>query len=175
MSAAAVLRQTWALVRKNLIINARRHSVTTIIRAFLLPVIFVGFLSYSRILFLPPSRYGIGSPEPVRELADAFASERGKKFVFVNNGLGGEVDTLIDSLRRELIPSGPVLVLEDEDRLRTECKQSLRGVSLCFAAVVFEGSPNTGDTGRWQYTVRGDIEFSDPSVDVKDHGSSAQK
>jgi ATP-binding cassette subfamily A (ABC1) protein 3 len=175
MRASAVLRQTWALVRKNLIINARRHFLSTLIRASLLPIIFVGFLSYSRILLVPPSRYGIGSPAPVRELADAVASKPGTKFVFVNNGLGGEVDTLIDTMRRELSPSGTVLVLQDEVGLRTECKQSLRGVSMCFAAVVFEGSPNTGNTSRWQYTVRGDVAFSDPRVDVKAHDSDVQK
>jgi ATP-binding cassette subfamily A (ABC1) protein 3 len=49
---SAVLRQTWALARKDLIINARRHFLTTVTRAFLLPVIFVGFLSYSRILLV---------------------------------------------------------------------------------------------------------------------------
>ncbi|KAI5842092.1 hypothetical protein BZA05DRAFT_208292 [Tricharina praecox] len=175
MVAFDSLRQSWALVRKNLIINLRRHFVSTLYRAFVLPVIFVAFLSFSRNLLVPPSTYGIGSPAAVRDLGDALAAKPNTKLLFVNNALGGEVDTIIATMEEELKSRGTVMVIENEIALRTECKQSLRGVSRCFAAIVFESSPNTGEGGNWKYTVRGDISFNDGRVNVDDHDSAVQE
>jgi hypothetical protein len=174
MKAATFIRQMWALVRKNLIINLRRHHSTTLIRAFLLPIIYVAFLSYSRNLLVPPSKFGIGTAVPVRDLGDTL-QDVGKKLVFVHQGLGGEVDTLIATMERELSPMGQVVVLEQQDELRKECKQSLRGVSLCFAAVVFESSPNTGDGEGWKYILRGDLALSNGRVNVEKHDNGVQE
>jgi ATP-binding cassette subfamily A (ABC1) protein 3 len=174
MVAPTFLRQTWALVRKNLIINLRRHYLTTVYRAFVLPVIFVAFLSFSRNLLVPPSNFGIGSAAPIRDLGDALQNV-GKKLVFVNQGLGGEVDTLIASMQSELQGRGEVVVISDQVDLRTECRQSLRGVSLCFAAVVFESSPNTGEGGTWKYIIRGDVALNDGRVDVDKHDNGVQE
>jgi len=176
--APTFLRQTWALVRKNLIIILRRHHFTTVLRSFILPVIFVSFLSFSRYLLLPPARYGIGTAAPVRSLPDALAAEPSKKLVFVNNGLGGEVDELISRMQEQLKGSGNVVVVEHSNDLRTECQQSLRGVSFCFAAVVFESSPNTNGSngdGKWDYILRGDVALNDGRVDVKSHDNNIQK
>lgn len=178
--APTFLRQTWALVRKNLIINLRRHYPTTVLRAFILPVFFVSFLSFSRFLLVPPSRYGIGTAAPVANLRDALAADPSKKLVFVTSGLGGEVDELVARMQSDLAGAGPVLVRQRPEDLRTDCQQTLSGVSLCFAAVVFTGSPNTGTsaangTANWRYMLRGDMALSDGRIDVKDHDNKVQK
>ena len=177
--APAFLRQTWALVRKNLIINLRRHYPTTMLRSFLLPVLFVSFLSFSRYLLLPPVRYGIGTAAPVVGLRDALAADTSKKLVLVTNGLGREVDELVAGLQRDLAGAGPVLVRQNSEDLRSDCQQTLRGVSFCFAAVVFTDSPNAGSgaagSGAWKYMLRGDVALSDGRLDVTDHENKVQQ
>jgi ATP-binding cassette subfamily A (ABC1) protein 3 len=173
--APTVIRQTWALVRKNLIINLKRHRISTIIRAGLLPIIYVAFISYARNLFLPPANYGIGTAKPVKALTNVFADHSDKKMVFVNSGLGGEVNDVISTLQDQLKGIGTVKVLQHEVDLRTECKQSLRGVSMCFAAVVFVSSPNTGNNNQWNYTLRGDSAISSGKLDVDRHDNDVQE
>ena len=173
--AAAFLRQTLILVRKNLIINLRRHFLSTLIRATLLPVIYIAFLSFSRNLLLPPVKYGVGSPAPVIPLDNALAAYPSRKLVFINEGLGGEVDELIDTLQNQLQGSGRVVVLNNKNDLLNECRQSLRGSSMCFAAVQFLGSPKTGESKRWNYTIRGDFDLSKGSFDVEKSNNDVQK
>lgn len=174
--ASTFLRQTWILVRKNLIINWRRHYFTTMIRAFWLPIIYIAFISYSRNLLMPPVKYGVGSPTPVPSLQNALAAYPDNQLVFVNpGGLADEVGELITTLQRQLEGVGKVVVLNAEEALQQECRQSLRGVSLCFAAVVFKGSPNTVGNNRWNYTLRGDFEFNSGSFDVEKSDNKLQK
>ena len=59
------LRQTWALIRKNLLIICLRRPVTTFIRALAVPMIIVLILAYMRDLFATPLTYGISSPHDV--------------------------------------------------------------------------------------------------------------
>lgn len=127
---------------------------STSFRAFFLPVIFIAFVSFSRNLFVTPAKYGIGKPSPVKLLSDQLDRHSSKTLVLVNNGLGSEVNSVIADLEATVTGRGKVKVLEKEDDLRVECKQSLRGNSDCFAAVVFEGTPENG--GRWNYTIRAD-------------------
>lgn len=177
--ANATLRQTWALMRKNLIINLRRQYFSTVIRAFIFPILFVAIVSFSRNILLPPSNYGVGSPEPILSLRDAVAAEGKKnKLMFVNNGLGGEVDQVISRLQNGLTNVGNVTVLTDPKSLREECQSNLNGVSPCFAAVVFESSPNTnGSTGNgtWKYLLRGDNDLNGLKVDAFKHDNPVQK
>ncbi|KAI5812229.1 hypothetical protein BZA77DRAFT_359663 [Pyronema omphalodes] len=177
--ANATLRQTWALMRKNLIINLRRQYFSTVIRAFIFPILFVAIVSFSRNILLPPSNYGVGSPAPILSLRDAVAAEGKKnKLMFVNNGLGGEVDQVISRLQNGLTNVGNVTVLTDPKSLREECQSNLNGVSPCFAAVVFESSPNTnGSTGNgtWKYLLRGDNDLNGLKVDAFKHDNPVQK
>lgn len=46
-------RQTWTLVWKNIVVVLFRHAFSTPLRAFLLPVIFTGFLAYARNVGFP--------------------------------------------------------------------------------------------------------------------------
>ena len=155
-----LLRQIFALVYKNLLVTLVRHPGTTPWRAFVLPIIFVAFLSYARNLFIPPSKYGVGEAQPVKSLQDALGESSGGRetVVFVNNGLaGGNIDKVIDEVAGSVRAAGKnVHTANDQADLLTTCRSSLRGVSSCFAAAVFYSSPDEGPGGIWNYTLRAD-------------------
>ncbi|KAG8529724.1 uncharacterized protein KY384_005205 [Bacidia gigantensis] len=171
------LRQIWALTWKNILLILYRHPFTTPLRAFLLPVIFVGFLSYARNLFLPPSRYGIGTAEPIRSFHDALGISDGSRetVAFVNNGFtGGNIQKIIDEVAGIARTSGKtVQVLGAETDLLTTCRSSIRGVSTCFAAAVFYASPDEGPGGMWNYSLRADGGLGS-KIDVKKSTNDAE-
>lgn len=160
-----LLRQSWTLTRKNLLIAFNRHVFSTTIRAFILPVAFMIFLAYARNIFVPPSKYGIGSGHPIRSLAEGIRDESGGRqtLAFVNNGLaGGDIDRVIDSLARDAEQGGAkVARLTTNEQLLDTCKSSLRGATSCYGAVVFESSPTEGLGGYWNYTMRADGSFGE--------------
>ncbi|ETS74227.1 hypothetical protein PFICI_14093 [Pestalotiopsis fici W106-1] len=155
----AFLSQTWTLTAKNLKIVLLRHSFATFIRAFLLPIVLGAFLSFARNLLGTPAVYGIGDARPIRSLQSALdiATDSGRDtVVFVNNGYtGGDIDRVIDQVS-STITNGHVQKLTSVTELRTVCRTSLRGVSSCYGAVVFNSSPNEGNGGLWNYTLRAD-------------------
>ncbi|GIK00164.1 hypothetical protein Aspvir_004184 [Aspergillus viridinutans] len=154
------LRQIWTLTVKNLLIVLVRPSVTTTLRALVLPVIFVAFISFAKHLFIPPSEYGVGSPTPLRSLGAALGGVSGNrdKVVFVHNGLtGGDVEQVINQVADPARASAKqVHILSSEDELRELCRTSLRGVSSCIAAAIFYSSPTEGPNGYWNYSIRTD-------------------
>lgn len=157
------LRQTWTLCEKTLTIVFKRHWLGTTIRAFLAPIIFMFFISYAKNFFVPPSDFGVGSPTPLRSLSDAVAAAAGGRdtVAFVNNGhTGGQISNVISQLSQPIEAQGKtVQVLDNDDQLLTTCRSSIRGVSPCFAAVSFHGSPDEGSAGIWNYTLRADGSF----------------
>ncbi|KAG9620219.1 putative ABC transporter, partial [Aureobasidium melanogenum] len=150
--------QTWTLTKKNLLIVLGRHWFTTTVRAFLAPIIFFFIISYCKNFFVPPSDFGVGSPSTLRTFEEALrAGTTGRSTVaFVANGQASEVTNIIDQLSNTVRASGktPVTLSSEVELLQT-CKSSVRGVSGCFAAVEFHGSPN-GNGGVWKYTIRTD-------------------
>ena len=168
------MRQTNAQIHKNWTIHWRRHWFTTSIRSFLLPVIFVAFISFSRYLFVQPAEYGIGKPAPVLGLQEAMGKHPSKPLVFVTNGLSGDVDTVVENVQT-MVPGGAFKVVDTVEELRKECRQSLQGVSRCFAAAVFEDSPDSGDDGKWKYTLRADSSLTRDSLLAKDHDNDIQE
>ncbi|KAL6251834.1 hypothetical protein RBB50_002044 [Rhinocladiella similis] len=158
--ASLFLRQIWTLTLKNLLVAFVRRWLTTTIRAFLLPCIFVGFLSYARFLFIPPSVYGIGDPNSVGSLPQALDLVTGgrDKLVFVNNGFsGGAIESVIDRVVNDAGSfGGKVEILSQEEELLTTCRNSIRGTSTCIAGAVFFSSPSEGEAGRWNYSIRAD-------------------
>ncbi|EXJ69985.1 ATPase [Cladophialophora psammophila CBS 110553] len=157
---ALFLRQVLTLTLKNLLVAFVRRWFSTTIRAFLLPCIFVGFLSYARFLFIPPSVYGIGDPTPVRSLSEALDLVSGgrDKLVFVNSGFSdGAIQSVIDRVVNDTGSfGGRVEILSQEEELLTVCRNSIRGTSSCIAGAVFFSSPSEGDAARWNYTIRAD-------------------
>jgi ABC-type multidrug transport system ATPase subunit len=158
------VRQTWALCEKTITVVFFRHWLGTLTRAFLAPIILVFILGYSKNFFVPPSNFGIGSPTPVRSLSDAASASAGGRDILaiVNNGFtGGDIQTVIDDITAAFTTSSgkSVRVVGDTAELLDVCPSSLRGVTPCFAGVVFDSSPNEGPHGQWNYTIRADGSF----------------
>lgn len=172
----AFLSQTWTLTSKNLKIVLVRHSLATVVRAFVLPILLAAFLSFARNLLSTPGVYGIGSAHPVRSLPNAldYAGSTGRNtVVFVNGGhSGGEIDRIIDTLADVVTGAGKTAVrLSSVTELSTVCVSSLRAVTTCYGGVVFNSSPSEGSGGIWNYTLRGDGSLGlkiDTSVDTND-------
>ncbi|KAL8858538.1 MAG: hypothetical protein Q9178_004832 [Gyalolechia marmorata] len=154
------LRQLSTLIWKNILIVLFRHPLSTPFRCFILPVIYVVFLSYARNLFIPPSRYGIAEPTPVKSLAEGLAASGGERdtVVLVNNGYsGGDIENVINQVADVVRAEGKtVQITPNEDDLLTTCRNSLRGVSQCYAAAVFYASPDEGPGEIWNYSLRAD-------------------
>ncbi|RYO94204.1 hypothetical protein DL766_002710 [Monosporascus sp. MC13-8B] len=172
------LRQIWTLTSKNLKIVLLRHSFTTVIRAFVLPIVLAVFFSYARNLSVPPGYYGIGKPRAVRTLEDSLvvASQTGREtVVFVNNGLeGGDIDRVIDTLADTVTRAGKNATrLAAPSDLGYVCQSSLRRATSCYGAVVFNSSPSEGDGGIWNYTLRADGALGS-RIDVRADSNDAQ-
>ena len=170
------VRQTWALVEKNLRIVLYRHWLGTLIRAFLAPIIFMFIIAYAKNFFVPPSDFGIGQPTPVRTLSNALAASAGGRnlVVAVDNGFtNGDIASVIETIRGPIEAAGKTFqVAANEQELLTMCPSSIRSVSPCFGAVVFEASPNEGTSGIWNYTIRADGAFGE-RVYVNDDNNDA--
>ncbi|KAL8658095.1 MAG: hypothetical protein Q9226_001273 [Calogaya cf. arnoldii] len=139
------------------------------------------FIAYCRSFFLPPSEYGIGSPNPTRNLfTDVFGSSTDlggrDRVIFVDSGFsGGLIDELISSLAEPLRDAGAdVWIVSDQDDLFDLCPSSLTGLSRCFGAATFHASPTEGPGGFWSYTARMDAGLG-VSVYVNRDDNDAQK
>jgi ABC-type multidrug transport system ATPase subunit len=173
------LRQTGTLTSKTFLIVLLRHSFATFVRALILPTALIAFLSFARNLFVPPAVYGIEPITPIRTLTDAldFAAGSGRETVaFVDNGLtGGDIERVINSLAAIVTRAGKKAeILHDPVELLTICRSNLRGVTPCYAAVVFESSPTEGNGGLWNYTLRADGSLGLGKIDVEKNSNDAQ-
>jgi ABC-type multidrug transport system ATPase subunit len=77
---------------------------------------------------------------------------------FVNNGFtGGEIERVINTLSGIVTGAGKrVVVLNTSTELSRVCRSTLRGVSPCYGAVIFNASPTEGTGGMWNYTIKAD-------------------
>ncbi|KAK7510141.1 uncharacterized protein IWZ02DRAFT_116073 [Phyllosticta citriasiana] len=161
----AFLRQTWTLTKKNLKVVLVRQFLSTLIRAFLMPIIFMFFVSYAKNFFIPPSEYGVGTARPVKSFPSALAAAQGGRdtVVFVNNGhAGGDIERVIANLSDTVRGAGKMAqVVQQDADLLTTCRSSLRGVSACYGAASFHSSPTEGEGGIWNYTMRADGSFEE--------------
>ncbi|KAF1814145.1 putative ABC transporter [Eremomyces bilateralis CBS 781.70] len=174
----AFLRQLLTLVRKDLLLGVNRRSLhTTILRAFLAPLIFSFFITFVIRAFWPQQTYGIGSPRPIRSLADAMtiAVPERPTLMFVNEvSPDGDIDRVINEVAGPVRERGHRVVLtRDGNELLNSCRSTLRGVTKCYGAAVFHSSPTEGPDGRWNYTLRFDGEFG-RSIDVSRDDNAAQ-
>lgn len=172
----AVFKQIVTLMGKNLRILIFRHLALCVWMAFVLPIFLAALISFSKNLLIPPANFGIGKPSPVLSLSEAFqdAHDDGRdKIVLINNGYtNGDIDRVFDSLEDQISNASDtmqVLRLEGEDSLTTECRNSLRGVSTCYGAIVMRSSPDEGSSGVWNYTIRTDgaLVQAVPRIDVE--------
>lgn len=156
----AFFRQVCTLTVKNIRLALFRRPFSTVFRAFVLPVIFSVVLSAFQFIYSPPAYYGISRPSVVKSVPDAMREAAGGRntLVFVNNGfVGGDIDRVIASVAAPVRAIGKtVTILDNPDVLLETCPSTLRGDSVCYAAVVFHSSPNEGPGGKWNYTLRAD-------------------
>ncbi|EEH42644.2 uncharacterized protein PADG_07464 [Paracoccidioides brasiliensis Pb18] len=171
------LRQVWALTVKNLLITIVRPWFTTPLRALLLPVVFIAFISYAKNLFIPPSKYGVADATPVRSFVDSLNSAPGgrDKIVFVNNGFTeGDIDRVIAKVAQPARANGKkVDILSSTEQLQDSCRSTLRGTSPCIVAAVFFSSPREGYGGIWNYSIRADRALG-TKIDVTSSKNDAQ-
>ncbi|KAK2046724.1 ABC transporter [Colletotrichum somersetense] len=173
---SAVLRQVGILATKNLIILAR-HPASTIYTALLLPIILTVYLGIGKNLNSPQNDYGIAEPRPVRSLQDGLGAAGASRntVVFVNNGLsGGVIGRVISSLSDEVTRAGKnATTIETPSEISRICRSSFRATTSCYGAVIFHSSPDEGDGGIWNYTLRGDGAFGS-SFKVDNDGNDVQ-
>jgi len=153
-------RQTNTLTNKTLKIILTRHFTTTLYSALILPVVASVYLGLGRQFNQPNSKFGFGDLQDIRSLGDALGNAEGGRntVALVNNGhAGGEIERVISSVAEIVTGAGKnASRLESEDELGYVCRSSIRGTSKCFGAVVFHSSPDEGNGGIWNYTLRAD-------------------
>lgn len=178
----AFLSLVRTLIGKNLRLALLRHAILCAVMALVLPILLSAFFSFAKNLFVPPSTYGIGQPQPVKTLAQAFDLSSGTgrhKLVLVNNGYsGGEIDRVLDQIAAAVADYGsPMTVIRstDERPLATECRSSLRGVTACFGAVIMHSSPREGPTPVWNYTIRSDSYLASSPLRINVETSNNQE
>jgi ATP-binding cassette subfamily A (ABC1) protein 3 len=169
-----LLRQIWALVRKNLLLICVRRPISTFIRAFALPLVVVLVLAYSKNFFSSPQHWGVTSPHNVsdvfinksagilrhntyiirqanatkiRSFQDGLAAAKGQDIVgFIDNGMtGGDVGAVINSLSQQVRDAGKIPKQYDSTwALAQDCLTDLKGSAPCYGAIIFLSSPNQG-------------------------------
>ncbi|GKT64948.1 ABC transporter [Colletotrichum tofieldiae] len=174
---SAMLRQVGTLSTKNFIILIARHPASTIYTALLLPIILTVYLGIGKNLNSPQNDYGIAEPRPIRSLQDGLGAAGASRntVVFINNGLsGGDIDRVIGSLSEEVSRAGKnATAIERPSEIGRICRSSFRATTSCYGAVIFHSSPNEGDGGIWNYTLRGDGAFGS-SFKVDDDDNDVQ-
>ncbi|KAH7089962.1 hypothetical protein FB567DRAFT_315520 [Paraphoma chrysanthemicola] len=168
-----LLRQIWALIRKNLLLICVRRPISTFIRAFALPLVIVLVVGYSKNFFASPQTWGVSSPHNVRSFSEGLAASKGRDIIgFVNNGMkDGDVDSVIGSLSRQIRDAGKTPVnYNGTSAMAQDCVTNTKGVSPCYGAIIFHSSVNQGTNesspGFWNYTIRGQGSVWGASVDV---------
>ncbi|KAF4123088.1 ABC-type branched-chain amino acid transport system, ATPase component [Geosmithia morbida] len=160
---SALWSQTKTLAGKNFTILLRRHFVSTIYTAILLPLILSLYLGILKNVGAPSDGYGTGKPTPVRSLSSAIsaASSGRNTMVFVDSGLaGGAIDRVIDAVAKPFEAAGlNATRLSSQDDVGYVCSSSSQGDSNCFGAAIFHSSPDEGPGNEWNYTLRGDRTF----------------
>lgn len=168
---------------KNFRHQLMRHLTTAVIMAFVVPIILSAFFSFAKNLFVPPAVFGIGDARPVKTLAEAFTSAQGSgrdKVLLVNGGFtGGAIETVLDDVASAIKNASDyinVVRVDSEDDLVTECRSTLRGVTTCFNAIVMRSSPDQGNGGIWNYTIRTDAEFANApfKINIEDTDNPEQ-
>tara|TARA_R110002003_G_scaffold96_9_gene7421 strand:- start:9827 stop:10741 length:915 start_codon:yes stop_codon:yes gene_type:complete len=160
MNLRLLIRQIWTLAWKDLLVVLnRKRRITTIIRAFTIPTIFVVYFAFIIKVYWPKETYGIGTPSTIRPLAEAIRDAPGERrtLALCNYGpTGGDIDKVIElvSAKASGLEGQIIHVLRDPDELLTVCKSSLSAVTKCYGAAEFYSSPKEG--GIWNYTIRVD-------------------
>jgi ABC-type multidrug transport system ATPase subunit len=174
---SALGSQFWSLAKKDLTILLLRNFTTTIYTALVLPVIMTVYLGIGQNLQGGRQRYGIGTPHDVRSFADGLAAADASRtnVVFVHNGLtGGDIENVIDTLVQQVEDAGKTAhKIGNSLDVGAICQVRFLGTTPCYAAVEFHSSPDEGEGGVWNYTLRGDQDLS-KTYEVAETDNGAQ-
>lgn len=151
------VRQTAALTKKNLVIAVVRRPISTCFRALILPIAYLVLILEIQNLLTDNSKYGVGNPSPVQMLNSRLLRSKPLAIV-VPPGLGSDVNDAVQQIVKPLADVPQQLIyLDNVTDLLTTCRVNIHGTSNCYAAIVFNDSPQTtGRSKTWSYTLRGD-------------------
>ena len=176
-SLRSTQRQTLALVQKNFRIFTKFYF-STLVRALIFPVLVTVLLCLATKLqnsnllsgFVDSSGFAIDS-RPIKSLADAIRTAPTQKLVFVRNGIAAsDIDPVINgTMSQPGMGSNSHVVIDDPIDLYLECRQTLRGLSDCFAAVIFTSYNATAA----QYIIAVDGAVGRSDADYQSHTSVA--
>ena len=171
-------RRLRALTYKNFLLLVVRHPIAFFIKAYILPIGFLALFLCIPYFLNTNNEYGVGTPAALPRLSAVLD----KPLVLVRPpSLGADVNLAITQLTNNL-GNDRLQVIDDESTLQTVCQADFRGVSPCFAAVVFHDSPGTnGDaTGSedrhvWNYTIWGSPAYSGNRFSYKSHDNDFEQ
>ncbi|KAK4205213.1 putative ABC transporter [Triangularia verruculosa] len=147
-------RQVKAITKKNLTLLVTRHWISTLLQSIIAPVVVLALVLNIRNFAKSRERLGVGPARPIRTLAEAIPTTQ--QLVLVKpQSLGSDVDSVIDRLASSL-PGDKVIRFDSADEARGHCTPNFRGVSGCYATIVFEDSPQTvgvSNNETWDYTI----------------------
>lgn len=153
----SLVKQTWALTKKNLLVAVVRHPFSTFFRALALPIAFLVLILEVKTFLINTSTYGIATtPSPIQPLHSGLLGSQ-ELILLVPPGLGPDVDAVVQQITSSLGGSQQLVLLHNETDLLTHCPVNIHGTSGCFGAVAFNDSPLTaGGSRTWSYTIRAD-------------------
>ena len=165
-----LLRQIDALVRKDLLLlfNRPGSRISTVWRAYIIPVVFALYMGVLLKVYWPKEQYGVGTPSQVLSLPLAMRAATGGRdtLALVNSvSAGGDIDRVIQLVSQDVQSDKTVKIFSTSIELIETCRSSLQGTTKCYGAVEFNSSPKEGPGGIWNYTLRGDGAFGS-NVDV---------
>ena len=170
------VRQVRALTKKTLFLLVVRHWFSTLLQAVIFPIGILLIVLNSRYWGGSGDRNGIGSPAPIRTLRQSIPSK--DKLVLVRPlALGPDVDTVLQKITEPLFDiSQQIIRIDRPEDVLQHCSANSRGVSGCYAAIIFEDSPLTeGGNQTWTYAIRIDPIHHGYRYDVKSHNNDADK
>ncbi|PPR02359.1 hypothetical protein CVT24_011703 [Panaeolus cyanescens] len=165
-----------ALIWKNWIVLAKR-PVISILRAFLLPVLYGAFLATAQVFLNRLNNYGLGSPVSIYSLQNQFDATTTLIWADGTNGSSNPTpQAIIDHITSNFTPHqlSAVRKLDNPADIPRTCPQNFNFFSECFAAIAFFDIPGSGSTGRTvNYTIYADAGLT--SIDVEKHTSDFEK
>ncbi|KAL9949165.1 hypothetical protein ACHAQF_005782 [Verticillium nonalfalfae] len=148
------VRQTQALTNKIFLITLKRHLLSTLIRALVIPILVVSLTLGIQNSTSSGNRFGVGSPSPAVTLSDVIPNNA-KLFFIQSADAGSDVSAAIKTITNSLKTKPIVQVLQSDDELEQKCPTDINGRTDCYAAVTFNDSPlSSNGASQWNYTLR---------------------
>jgi len=141
MALVGFLTQVKALSKKNLVLLATRHWLSTLLQAIVAPILILALTLNIKNFTSSGTGYGFGQPAPVRSIQDSIRATQHLVLVRPQH-VGSDVDRVIDTIKKPL-PPHQVRIVESEAEANDNCPTSWRGVSNCYAIITFTDSPMT--------------------------------